>query len=215
VFGDLYGNLWRLNAVNGDSRNGDDTPLFQFSSNKHPIGVVPTIYSNGGQQYAFFASGGYVDPVATSWSASTQYLIAVKLGATGGPITEADTTCGTCDLVIASTLTSGDKGFSQAVVIGGQLFVTSDSTDVNASTFGTGSGNTGHMTAIDLADGTVGSTIVIASGAATLASSGTSLYTSSATKQQQLSTQAASTTGEATEITGTQAFKRLLWLRTK
>jgi hypothetical protein len=213
VFGDLYGNLWRLDAVTGDNRTGSE-PLFQFTGNKHPIGVVPTIYVSGGRQYAVFASGGYVDPTAVTWSDATQYAIGVKLEAAATPVQETAGDCATCDLAFSHTLDPGDKGFAQAMVVGTQLFLTSDSTDVNSASFGTGNTSTGHLLTVDIATPSITTAVVISAGAAAIASAGTTLYTSSAQEQQQLSAPAASTTGIATEITSdTQTFRRQLWLQ--
>lgn len=214
VFGDLYGNLWRLNADDGSSVTGT-VPLFQFSTNKRPIGVPPAIYWSGGRLHAAFASGGYVDPTATSWSASTQYLISVKLDAATLPVTELMTACAGCDLAINTTLAAGAKGFSQALVVGTQVFVTTDSTDVNSASFGTSAVATGQLLAIDTELASVGAGVAIAAGAGAIGRAGTVLFTSSAQKQQRLVTGATTTTGPAVELTAAQSFRRMLWLRTK
>ncbi|MGE0869419.1 MAG: hypothetical protein AB7P03_12710 [Kofleriaceae bacterium] len=214
VFGDLYGDLWRVNASNGVSTFGATTPLFRFSSTHKPIGAAPAIYSNGNTLYAAFASGGYHDQSASSWTSGTQYLIAVKLSASSTPVTEGSTSCASCDLRMRVALTSGDKGFSQALVVGNQLFVTTDSSDINASTFGTSVANTGRVVTADLSGGT-SSTIVIASGAGSLVNSGTALFSSSSSKQQQLGTSAASATGTSVDLNSSTTLTRDLWIRTE
>jgi hypothetical protein len=211
VFGDLYGDLWRLNAADGASRNGIGTPLFAFSTNKHPIGAPPAIFSSGGQQYAAVASGGYADPTAMSWTTATQYLIAAKLSSTGATISEATTACSGCALALNTTLTSGDKAFSQALIVGTQLFVTADSSDINSSAYGSGS-NTGRVMAVTLTGTPAVTTVQVSAGASALVNSATTLYNSSSTQQQILATSASSTVGATVDSTSTPKLTRMLWL---
>lgn len=214
VMGDLYGNLWRLNAIDGTSRNGTNTPLFSFSTNKHPIGVPPAIYRSGGTLYAAFASGGYADPISTSWASTTQYLIAAKLASTAS--TSVDETTGassTGPIGVNVTLTSGDRGFSQAIVVGTQLFVTSDSSDINLASYGTSTTSTGRLYTVDVLSGT-STTTVITAGATTLANSGSTLYSSSSSKQEQIAA-AATTTGEKIDFESAPKLTRNLWLRSE
>lgn len=215
VFGDLYGNVWRLAATTGASYTGATTPLFSFTTDKHPIGTRPAIYKSGGRQYAAFASGGFNDPTATVWTLPNQYLISVRLEPTGSsfPIRETTSPCATCNLMLATTLT-GSKGFAQALVVGSQLFVTSDSADVNAASYGTGATSTGTLTTVNLTTLAVAST-AIRSGAAAIASVGTELFTSSSDQQQRLGASATSTTGSTVDITSLARITRLLWLRTE
>lgn len=213
VFGDLYGDLWRLNIADGTSRNGTGQPLFAFSTNKHPIGAVPAIYSSGGKQYAVFASGGYADPTATSWTTSSQYLIAASLRSTGATIDETATACATCALAVNTALTSGDKGFSQALVVGSQVFVTTDSADVNQLAYGT-SNNTGHAMAVNLGATPGTTTVVVDAGASSLVNSKTMLYNSTSTQQELLDLTASSTTGPAVDFAASPKLTRMLWLTT-
>lgn len=213
VFGDLYGNFWRLNVADGASRNGAGIPLFSFSTNRHPIGAAPAIYSDGNRQFAAFASGGYVDPIATSWSSTTQYLIAVRLDSTASTVDETAAPCASCALALNTTLTSGDRGFSQLLVVGTQLFLTSDSSDVNSSSYGQ-TADTGHVTTVDLTGAQPSTVVAIASGGSSLASSGTNLYSSSSSQQQQV-TSAASTTGVSVDLANHATVRRLLWLESE
>jgi type IV pilus assembly protein PilY1 len=214
VFGDLYGDVWRLSASDGTSRNGTNIPLFAFSTNKHPIGAAPAIYSTGGQQYAVVASGGYADPTAISWTASTQYLIAAKINSTAATINETTTACAGCALALNTTLTSGDDGFSQALVVGNQVFVTTDSSDVNLSAYGTAS-STGHVMAVNLTGTASTTTVAVSAGASSLVNSGTTLYNSSSTQQQLVSMSATSTTGTSVDSVATPKLARMLWLPTQ
>lgn len=211
VFGDIYGNLWRLDASTGASRNGASTPLFSFSTNKHPIGAPPAIYSNGNQQYAVFASGGYADHSgSTTWRATTQYVIAARLDSTATTAAdETATTCATCAVAFKATMT-GTFGFSQALVVGTQLFVSTDSTDVNAASYGA-TANTGTLRTIELGQRTSTTTVIHAGGTA-IGAYGTSLVSSSGQKQQQ-APNATNTTGTAVDITIAGVLARLLYLQ--
>src|SRR5207302_10341900 len=106
--------------------------------------------------------GGYADPLATAWSANTQSLIAVRLAAPA--MTDASQACASCDLAVRQSLAVGDRGFASALVVGSQLFVSVDSTDINLSSFGTGT-NTGHVIAADLTGVTSPVTIASFAGA--------------------------------------------------
>ena len=215
VFGDLYGDVWRVDAATGVSTTGATTPLFSFTTDKHPIGVPAAVFSASGSLYAAFASGGYDDPTATSWSTPSQFLIAVKLKPTGTsfPLAETATKCTTCDLMLATPL-AASKGFSQALIVGNQLFVTTDTTDVNFSTFGTTSANTGSLMTVNLANST-STTVVISGGASSLASSGTTLISSTSDQQSKLATSATSTTGTSVDSVAVAKITRALWLRSK
>jgi hypothetical protein len=211
VMGDLYGNLWRLDAATGVSKTGA-LPLFQFSTNKHPIGVVPAIYADASaRQHAAFTTGGYADPSSTSWSAGTQKLVSIALDAPG-PYPIAETA--TARLAVARDLGSGERGFAQVLVVGDELFATTDNTDVNSSTYGTSGATTGHMLAYDVA-GATATTVVVRGGAGSLASSGTTLFSSSSDRQQQLTASAVSTTGSSVDTQAVAKLERLLWLRTE
>jgi hypothetical protein len=211
VFGDIYGNLWRLDASTGVSRNGASTPLFSFTTNKHPIGAPPAIYSNGSQQYAVFASGGYTDHGgAAAWRSVTQYVIATKLDSTSTtPANETATPCSTCAVSFKVT-TTGQYAFSQVLVVGSQLFVATDSTDVNASSYG-GTADTGTVRTVDLVTQT-STTAVLNTGGSALAASGTTLVSSSGQKQQQ-ATSTTGTTGASVDIFAAALVSRLLYLR--
>jgi hypothetical protein len=147
-----------------------------------------------------------------SWTTSTQYLIAAKLSSTAATISEATSACATCALALNQTLTAGDRGFSQVLVVGSKLLVTTDSTDINLSTFG-GATNTGHVTDVDLKGVAATSVVVVNSGASSLVNQGTTLYSSAGTQQQQLTT--SSTTGVAVDMATIPKFVRNLWLRTQ
>jgi len=83
VLGTLYGDVFQLDAATGTNRHGAN-PLFRFSTDYHPIGAVPAIYSNGGAQYAVVVSGGYADQQVTSWSFSSPPMTSQRKPRIGG-----------------------------------------------------------------------------------------------------------------------------------
>ncbi|HUS30863.1 MAG TPA: hypothetical protein VMZ53_20270, partial [Kofleriaceae bacterium] len=211
VMGDLFGNLWRLDAATGTSRTGA-VPLFQFSTNKHPIGVVPAIYGDtSSAQYAAFTTGGYADPTAVSWSAGTQKLVAIDLKA-AGPYPIAKTA--TSRLALARDLGSNERGFAQVLVVGNELFAITDSTDINSSTYGTSGATTGHVVSYNLTTAAA-TTVVVRGGAGGVANAGATLYASTSDKQQQLTTAAQGTTGVSVDTQAVAKLTRLLWLRSE
>jgi hypothetical protein len=215
VMGDLYGNFWRLNTETGVSRNGASSPLFSFSTNKKPIGSAPAIYSTGTAQYAAFGSGGYTHPTLTGWAQGTQYLLALKLDYTGATIDETGAACASCTMRVKVALSSGHKAFSQALVVGTSLVLATDVTEVNGSAYGTATGNTGELTAVDLTGLASPTVIGISAGATALANSGTTLYSSSSSKQQQM-TVSGTTGGNKVDLTAAAGkAMRELWLRTE
>jgi hypothetical protein len=227
VFGDLYGDLWRLNILDGTSRNGLNTPLFSFSTNKRPIGVPPAIYADASSnQYAAFASGGFVDPIATRWSGNTQYLVSVKLtNQTGPTVSEVGalppaTVCPAAQCPINTALTSGDREYGQLLVVGGQLFLTSDGNDVNTSSYSAAS--TSHLMVVDTTTNAATTYVLTGGGAGSLVNKGTSIYNATATQQGVLQN------GAGTQVSATAAtdnhgvdtaqlpkITRNLWLRTQ
>lgn len=104
--------------------------------------------------------------------------------------------------------------FGQVLVVGNEVFVTTDDTDVNDSTYGTG-GNTGHVVSYNMTTSTPGTSIVVRGGAASLASFGTQLYASSSDQQQELTSSAASTSGASVDAFAMPKLLRRLWLRTQ
>jgi hypothetical protein len=246
VMGDLYGDLWRLDAQTGASQNGTTTPLFEFSYNastdKHPIGAVPAVYSDGNNLYAAVAAGGYADQTDgnTAWSLGTHYLVSVKIKASSAPVLDTGTASnsGTGDLRLKLAIASGTKAYSQPTIVGNQMFVTSDTADVNAPGYGANQTGTGRDLTINGLDGTATSntydtaTSTIYGGASSLvaghdASGNLVLIGSSEDKQSQVGnlaysvagTGVATTTsalgaGSSVDLGATTKVTRNLWLRT-
>jgi hypothetical protein len=219
VMGDIMGRIWQLDALDGTSKNGAGTPLFSFTTNRHPFGSPPAIYSRNGTLYAAIASGGYADPVATTWTTPQQYLIGVKLSYTNSTtLTEATAASTTGPIGINATLTSGDKGFSQALVVGTQLFLTTDSSDINAAGYGTSTAQTGNLMTFDITAGGTPTTTVITTGATSLAYNAVSnnLYSSSSNRQEQLAaTPSNQDGGEKVDLESAPQATRNLWLRSE
>lgn len=224
VFGTLYGDLWLLDAANGGNRYGAgegnllaggaalSSPLFRFTSNFHPFGATPAVYSQSGSLYAFAAPGGYVDaasPATALWTTNAQTAVSVLLSTplASAPLSE---TSGAPNVPFTVLLDSGDKGFSQAVVIGDELFFTTDSSDINAADYGSVDAVTGTVYTISVTGGPA-TTTDVQGGAGSVASSGTAVYASSKDKAQRLASDAAS----ATARTGRKPqVSRSMWLQT-
>lgn len=209
VYGTLYGDMWQLDAGTGTNKYAGN-PLFRFSSNYKPFGSPPAIYSNGGSLLAVMVSGGYADTQAASaqWTTSSQMAVAVSLGSTGN-LTE---TSGAPGVPWTYTLTN-EKGFGQALVIGNQIFFTTDTSDVNDAAFGTAGSQTGHAYKFDI--GSSSPTVaVIQGGAGSLVNNGTSVISGSSDKMEAVSSlTAASTTGPSV-VTAANMATRRLWLQT-
>jgi hypothetical protein len=214
VFADLYGNLWEVDATTGTSRYPTNKPLFSFSTDFHPIGAPPALYSNGSSQFALLVSGGYADPTdAPSWGLGvTQSAVAVWLNTPGSDATVSETGSAT-DIPFKFSLGAGEAGFSQATIVGGQLFVTTDSSDVNASGYGTTGAATGHVYTSPLSASTT--VVAVQGGASSIAANGTQLYTASSSQQSRLATDALSTTGPTVDTLAIPKLSRMLWLRTE
>jgi hypothetical protein len=229
TFGDLYGDLWELNPANGQSRyNASGTyylggvastgkPMFSFSTDYHPIGAKPAIYNNGNVMYAVIVDGGYADSTDTAvWgvNASQHYALGINLNAPNADAT-FDENKGPSDVAFKLSLGAGELGYSQATVVGNELFFTTDTTDVNSATYGTGAATTGHAYGYNIATSTAATAIAIQNGASSIANSGTSLYESSGGQNQKLSTTALGTTGPTVTASPLTSIARKLWIRTQ
>ena len=220
VFGDLYGDLWEIDPATGTSKytdsGGTGIPLFTFESDYHAIGAKPALYSDGTNQYAVFATGGYADPSDSVWGTGVQqYLMAVTVTgyATTNHASLTDTSPA-ADVPVKISLGANEKSYAQAVVVGTQIFVTTDSTDVNSSGYGSSSG-TGHLYSYDFNTSSQGTTVVLATGGASSATAdSTNVYVGS-NSMQQLAGAANTATGNSVDSTSAQTMSRTLWLRTE
>lgn len=213
VMGTLYGDIWQLDAATGANRHGAN-PLFRYGSNLHPFGTPPTLYSSGGQFFALMVPGAYADPSALAlWTTPAQTAVAVSLSyPTGGAsLTEAS---GTPYVPWTFALNNGDKSFSQAVVIGGEVFITADSEDVNSLTYGTTAGDTGTVYKVSLSNSASSTTYVVAGGAGSIAATTSAVYMGSKSSTQALAGAPPANTGDAVNSSNNAEVTRRLWLRT-
>lgn len=216
----LYGDLFILDATDGTSRYGAGVPLFSFDDDFHPIGAAPTIFRDQatGKLHAVIVSGGYADPVNSSWAPDTvdQYAVAVHLGAAVGVATMGHT--GTDyggERKFVLNLGAGQRAYSQAVVAGNELFITSDNGDVNSPAFGA-TGGTGQLTRLNL-NNTSPAVVVtgLAGGAGSVDVTNTGVaYVGSADSASKADFSSDfDANGEGTELMYKASAGRKLWLR--
>ncbi|HEU5055304.1 MAG TPA: hypothetical protein VFU21_02210 [Kofleriaceae bacterium] len=219
----LYGDLWIFEA-DGDKPYGT-SPAFRFSTDFHPIGAAPTVFGDlaTGRLHLALVSGGYADPAQATWSllTETQYAVAIvgDPAVASAPIDEADPAFGTERRFVSNLGTN--RAFSQAIVSGNELFVTTDSTDVNLTTYGTTGVATGQLRRYSLTDGAQkGTEIVIAGGASStdVSTPGGVVHVGSGGQMQKVNVEttggggAFESQGRAIERNSDEATERLLWL---
>jgi hypothetical protein len=217
----LYGDLWVFPA--GVAPPVDAEPIFRFSQDFQPIGAPPTIYfdQSTGRMHAVVVSGSYADPVAASWvqPADEHFVVSVVVDPQLAtlPIDEVGTGFGD-ERGPVITLAPGQRVSAQAVVAGNELFVTSDSTDTNLSTFG--EATTGQLTRISLATFAIkGTAVTIPGGASSVdVSAGGLLGVASGAGAMGANVGALGGggafdgTGTVIERSGEQNSRRLLWM---
>jgi hypothetical protein len=118
-------------------------------------------------------------------------------------------------------LQAGDKSYSQAVVVGGEVLITTDSTDVNTNGltgYGASPTNTGNLYSRSLVDGSGSTLIQIRGGAGGVATLGaptpgtTDVFALSKDKVDHKTV--TTTAGESLGSPNVGKVTRLLWLRT-
>jgi hypothetical protein len=213
MFGTIYGDIWQLDAATGANRHGSN-PLFRFTQNKKPFGSPLTLMGSGGGLYAVGVSGGYVDLAASIlWSGTQHQAVALSLGtpATSAPLNESSPPGS--DLKWVFNLDAGDRSFSQAQVINGQLFIVGDNTDVNSEGFG-GTPDSGELYRLNTDTGAEATaSVVLSGGGGAVASSGSTIYAAGGTQAQQIVGDATGT-GVVVNNTTPATVARKLWLRT-
>jgi len=210
VYADLYGNVWMVDPATGTNRYGS-SPLFAFSLNYRAIGAKPAIYSTGGTQYAVFASGGFADPSDTNWGTGRQqYVISVSLNTpvASAPLNENSTANIGFKYALGTTT---EKSYAQVLVVGNQIYVTTDIADVNALLYGTSSTPTGKLYTLSFTGSVVASTLI--AGASSLVRSGTGVYAGSGTTLQYGTS--ATTGGTRVDPEALPHVSRKLWVRTE
>jgi hypothetical protein len=108
---------------------------------------------------------------------------------------------------------AGEKAFAQAVIVGDQLFVVTDTTDVNQASFG--STNSGKLYRMDLSNGGNASSVTIAGGAGSITSDGTALYAASGKSVQRMTTAARTAVSVTTNANAAQTIARVMWFSTR
>ena len=199
-----------IDPATGANRYGTN-PLFSFSTNYHAIGAKPAIYESAGAQYAVFVSGGFADPSDTNWGSGVQqYVVSVSLSTpfAAAPLSESSTTHLGFKYNLGST---AEKGFAQALVVGNQIFVTTDTADVNASTYGTTGTSTGKLYTLSFA-GAATSTVIV-NGASSAIRSDNGTYAGAGTTIQYAT--AAAPGGTRVDPEALPRVSRKLWLRTE
>lgn len=227
VWGTLYGDLWVADPLTGISRYGAGKPLMRISTDNHPIGAKPAIYWRGTIPVAVISTGGYVDtyPSDTNWSNNTvvNFFAGINLATplADAPIREDRTPVGgSNDVQFKQNFSAaGERGISQATVVNGQVYVTTDTGDTNNNTnpgaYGTTGGATGHVYSANVTGttATFGTVVVVEGGATSVAAMKNGLYVGSSDQQQRLGSDSNTSAGKSTETQLTTSLKRKLWLR--
>jgi hypothetical protein len=212
----LYGELYVLDAGTGANLYGTD-PLFQFEDNYHPIGAAPTIYHDltTGKLHAIVVSGGYADPVNSSWAPATenQFAVSVALEASATPMLDTGGDYGG-ERAFVIPLGVGNRAFAQALVAGNELFIVTDNGDVNSSTYGTTGASTGNLGRYSLTGGTaISVNNPLAGGASGADYRNSTVYTGAADKAQKQTLNNFDGNGTTAELVFQSKTGRQLWLR--
>ena len=213
----ISGDIWMLNADDGSNPLGSE-PLFTFNEDFHPVGAPVAIYRDAltGKLHVLLASGGYAVPGATTWSPSNveQFLISVALDIPVGeaPITRAKVATYGWEY----SLGAGNRAYSQPIVAGGEVFVVTDSGDINAAAYGTDV-DTGLLHRVGLSDGAskIASPIVLTSGSSSVdVSMGSeTVFTGGGSSAQKTDLPDFDDNGSATELVFEAKKGRTLWLQ--
>lgn len=218
----LWGAVYKLDASTGENEYGSD-PLFKFDlEDFHPIGASVAVYrdTDDGQLRGLIVTGGFADPfepTGSIWAPDdvNQYAVGFPLAPESDavPVTKEqvalDPTLG-----ILIDFGDGQRAFSPAVVAGGEVFITTDTSDVNSADFGSEDGDTGRMWRQRLSGGAA-TFVNIPSGAASVdvsLSSG-AVLTAGGNGVQRTNPPSFETSGASTEVTPESTTSRRLWLR--
>lgn len=214
-----YGDLWVLDPATGDIRYGSE-PLFRFSADFRPVGAPASVYRDGttGKWRAVIVSGGYADPNPTVWSPSDveQFAVGVDIdvSADKAPISETD--IGDKSAGWAISLGVGKRAFAQAVIAGDELFIVTDTEDVNLDSFGSLS-DSGTLSRYALTGQTLLGVVSLGGGGASVdVSTGTQVsFAAGGATIQRTDLVGFAGTGESAEIGFEERGLQMLWLRSK
>jgi|GEM_PF-6863065 len=163
----LYGELWVLNAADG-TNPFINQPIYRSLVDFRPVGSAPAVYRDVGTQalHAAIATGGYADPVSTTWAPSdvqqTAVSIPLNIAVASAPLTE-DNVGDQGGFVFF--FPAGERAFASPVIVGNELVVVTDTEDANFLD-AYGAVNSGRLRRLSLSSGSqVGTTAETASGA--------------------------------------------------
>jgi hypothetical protein len=215
----LYGRVFRVDPLSGENFYGDQ-PLFDFGEDFHPIGTAVTLYrDDSGVLHGLIASGGFVDPFSpsgTEWAPDDvhQYAVGFPILTEDVPVTRAQVALDD-SLGVYIDFGAGQRAFSSAIIAGGELFVTTDTTNVNAADYEETTDPTGTLWSKELDGSGTATAVVVRSGAA---SPDVSLSTGTVISGGRNSVTVTrpsgfDPSGATTEAQPTSSSGRQLWLR--
>ncbi len=171
----LWGAVYKLDAQDGSNVYGTD-PLFKFDAEDfHPIGASVAVYRNldDGLMRGLIVTGGFADPfepTGSIWAPDdvNQYAVGFPLSPdeSAVPVRFEDIQ-GDPDLGLIIDFGAGQRAFSPAVVAGNEVFITTDTSDVNSADFGGAGVDTGRLWRQSLSGGAA-TYVAIPSGAASV-----------------------------------------------
>ena len=216
----LYGQVYKLEADTGDNVYGTD-PLFDFGEDFHPVGASISLYRglDDGVVRGIVVSGGFADPFApsgTEWAPDdvNQYAVGFPVAPEGDdvPVTRAEVEADS-SLGVHIDFGAGQRAFSPATVAGNEVFVTTDSENVNSTDYGEGD-DSGRLWRQNLAGGS-SSYVVIPSGAASVDVSLTTgaVLSGGGGGVQRTNPDGFDAVGASTEVAPETTASRRLWLR--
>lgn len=211
----LFGELWMLEADGGRNPYGA-RPVFRFSQDFHPIGVPASVFrdSSSGKLNAVVVAGGYADPLGATWSPDDvhQYAVAVALDtpASLAPIDETADFAGNRAWTI--DLGAGQRAFSQAVILGNEIFISTTSRDANRPALD-GQTGVGTMRRFSLDDGhATGAGVPLGEGAGGLDADRGEVFTGSASGASKTHLASFDDQGKVVEILQLAKSRRAVWL---
>jgi hypothetical protein len=212
----LYGDVWVFDTSDGSNVFGTQ-PMFRFSTNHHPIGASAAIFRDAGNTFHIvIGSGGYADPISlTTWSPAghTQYVVSMSMDL---PVADAplDETTASPFRDFLIDLGAGNRVFAAPTIAGNELFIVTDSTDVNnLAAYGLGTA-TGSLNRYSLTDGSAkGAATVLAGGASAVDVRGGKVFSGSAQGAQITDvSDDFDASGISVELQPTSQSDRMLWL---
>lgn len=214
----LYGRVFRLDPLTGDNLYGT-SPLFDFGEDFHPIGAGVSLYRDtSGVLHGLIASGGFVDPFSpsgTEWAPDdvNQYAVGFPIEADVVPVTRAQVAADST-LGVYIDFGAGQRAFSAPVIAGGEVFVATDSKNVNAADYEAVDENTGKLWRIAISGGPASSTVIRSgAGAPDVSISTGNVLTGGRTSTVLTHPAGFNATGAGTELLPTSYSSRRLWLR--